>query len=382
MWPQDNAGFANVSLSRSKMAIEGISEGEVEVTPEFGFLIECCRRCFSGRNSGPLICAQRLDWPRVIRLARFHRVQGLAWHAVAASPEEDALGELANDAAAIATVNLRAAAESARLLTDSEQAGVRLLFLKGLALGALAYGSSALKSGIDIDLLVASDALNRAASLLKRRGYRRRVPEADSAGLERWHRVRKESVWLEPISGLNVDLHTRAADSPELIPSIGIDSPTRRVDVGNGIELPTFEPSEMFAYLAVHGASSAWFRLKWISDFAALLTGTPAAEIERLYSRSQELHAGRAPAQALLLADRLFGTLGCCPELKATLLADRSSRRLCSAALAQLAGRTEPIEPTSRFLGTARIHWTQFLLLPGAGFKVSELIRQARSALA
>ena len=96
------------------MAIEGISEGEVEVTPEFGFLIECCRRCFSGRDSGPLICAQRLDWPRVSRLARFHRVQGLVWHAVAASPEEDALGELANDAAAIATVNLRAAAESAR----------------------------------------------------------------------------------------------------------------------------------------------------------------------------------------------------------------------------------------------------------------------------
>jgi len=31
---------------------------------------------------------------------------------------------------------------------------------------------------------------------------------------------------------------------------------------------------------------------------------------------------------------------------------------------------------------TLRIHWTQFLLLPGMRFKLSELARQARSALA
>ena len=77
--------------------------------------------------------------------------------------------------------------------------------------------------------------------------------------------------------------------------------------VAKGIELPTLGKDELFAYLAVHGASSAWFRLKWITDFAALLHGESADEIERLYARSQQLGAGRAAAQALLLAEQIYG---------------------------------------------------------------------------
>ena len=77
--------------------------------------------------------------------------------------------------------------------------------------------------------------------------------------------------------------------------------------VAKGIELPTLGKDELFAYLTVHGASSAWFRLKWITDLAALLHGESADEIERLYDRSQQLGAGRAAAQALILANRLYG---------------------------------------------------------------------------
>ena len=49
-------------------------------------------------------------------------------------------------------------------------------------------------------------------------------------------------------------------------------------------------------------------------------------------------------------------------------------------ALRQLAGSGEPVEPTSIPGGTLRIHFTQFFLLPGIAFKVSELLRQARAA--
>ena len=60
----------------------------------------------------------------------------------------------------------------------------------------------------------------------------------------------------------------------------------------------------------MHGASSLWFRLKWITDLAAILQPLSGSEIEHRYARSQELGAGRASGHALLLADTLYGTLG------------------------------------------------------------------------
>lgn len=353
---------------------------------EFKLLVSCCRSAFrdaGGRNIGEI--AKAMDWPRFLRLARFHRVQGLAWKSLSAQPAvpEEIARALAKDALAIAASNLVATTEARDLMSDFDEAGVPILFLKGLPLGILAYGNPALKSGIDIDLLVDSSDLDTAGELLSRRGYALVVSKRSGRqSLGRWHAIRKESLWVDPRSGTHIDLHTSVADNAMILPGVGLNSPDRLLDIGNGIALPTLGPRETFAYLAVHGASSAWFRLKWISDFAALLANASGSEIEDLYRRSLGLGAGRAPGQALLLADRLFATLQNNPALKAELLADRAIHRLYRAALKQLAGRSEPIEPTSTRLGTMRIHWTQFLLLPGLHFKISELARQARSALA
>lgn len=374
----------SVSGGQAKALRRTSAEAQVDFSPELRFLVSCCRACFVGAASHPLSLPRGLDWERVVRLARFHRVQGLAWKAISSAdiaiPSEISAG-LMGDAMAIAAANLQAARQCQALLAESKGANLPVVFLKGLALGVLAYGSPGLKAGVDVDLLVAAEHIQRAGDLLETQGYCLIVPKENSRSLSQWHRVRKESLWFEPRSGLYLDLHTSVADNPKLIPTIGVASPTRDVDIGNGIALPTLQVSENFAYLAVHGASSAWFRLKWISDFTALLAGLSPQELEQLYRRSQQLCAGRAPAQALLLSHQLFGTLADSPALKAELLSHSANRLLYRAALTQLTGRSEPIEPTSRPLGTARIHWTQFLLLPGIGFKASEFVRQAKAAL-
>jgi hypothetical protein len=355
----------------------------VTLTPtlEFRLIADCCSRF--GRASEfiepPL---PLLDWDRFLRLARFHRVQGLVWEALAPLSAHipcHVSPLLAADATDIAADNLRAAVECAELRDEFAAAGVPLLFVKGLTVGALAYGRSSIKSSSDIDLLIPDSELDRSTALLLQRGYAPVIPQgAGSSALHRWHQVRKESVWQKVGPGLEVDLHTRLADSRRLIPGIGIASPTQLVEIAPAIELPTLGNDELFAYLAVHGASSAWFRLKWITDLAALVARNPSAEIERLYRRSQQLGAGRAAAQALLLADHLFGTLADVPDLRRELGADRASRWLARTAFRQLAGAPEPVDPTSAPFGTLAIHATQFLLLPGVAFKASELVRQVR----
>src|SRR5262249_32806700 len=143
--------------------------------------------------------------------------------------------------------------------------------------------------------------------------------------------------------GLFVELHTRLADNRALVPELTVSSPTRQVEITAGRSVSTLAADELFSYLCVHGASSLWFRLKWITDLAALLSACPATEIERLYSRSQELGAGRAADQALLLAHHFYRTLDG-TGLADRLERDRTSCWLAAAARCQLSSFTEPTE--------------------------------------
>jgi hypothetical protein len=350
-------------------------------TLELDLLVGCCRSAFAAANAAEIPLLAKADWGRFVALARFHRVQGLVWDRlsnVADLIPKDAAALLEGDAKAIAIANLRAAAES-RLLRDAfDAAKMPLLFLKGLTLGTLAYRNPSAKTSIDIDLLIDPADLAEASELLTALGYRLALPDGlkGIADLRRWHRQSKESAWIKDVSSIEIDLHTGLADSSRLIPAIDVHSPRQAVQVGGGIALPTLAMDELFSYLAVHGAWSSWFRLKWLSDLAALLHSRSADEIEHLYRRSQELGAGHAAGQSLLLADALFGTLRALPRLREHLSADRSTRWLYRHGLRSLTSNAG--EPTERRFGTVPIHRAHFALLSGPSAKWTELRRKMR----
>ncbi|MFL6844987.1 MAG: nucleotidyltransferase family protein [Allosphingosinicella sp.] len=343
--------------------------------PEFQLVAACCR--WPVADEAVRAAAEGVDWPLVARVAERHRVEGLVWNAlrqVGLPVPEEVAARLRSAAAAIGRQNLVLAAESVRLDRMLAAAGISPLFVKGITLGALAYGSIAPKMGWDIDLLVPLAAVEESAALLERAGYRLLLPEGPNARsrLALWHRHWKESVWIRADATIHVELHTRLSDNPLLLPGVGSDSPVERVEVSRGMSLATLRRDELFAYLCVHGASSAWFRLKWIADVNALIAPSDPAEIDRLYRRSQQLGAGRSAAQALLLCAALFD-LRLPPALAAELRSDRWNRWLLAIALRKLAGRSVVTELHDARLGTATIHLMQFALLPGLRFKLAEL---------
>lgn len=357
-----------------------MTRGRLE-PPEFALLVSCCRWNFATveADARPEIPSD-LNWSRFVELARYHRVQGLAWNALAKDSDRlpaDARQMLSTDARAIAASNLAIAQECHTLRQAFGEANVPLLFVKGLSVGALAYRSPMLKMGWDMDLLIDIQDLAKTAEMLSARGYAVRIPD-NVANLHSWHERSKESVWSRD-EHLHVELHTRLADNHRTIPKIDVNSPLQMVAITPGVTLPTLADVELFAYLAVHGASSAWFRLKWISDFAALVHRQDPKALESLYNRSQELGAGRAAGQALLLADALFDALRLVPTLREQLASDRANRLLCRAALRMLTERSR--DPTEQPLGTLAIHWTQFLIQPGFGYQASEFLRQAGGLL-
>lgn len=346
--------------------------------PELKLLIAACRAAYGGgdvrQTPDPAI-----RWDRLADLARLHRVEALCWHGlgeVRESVPREVAEELAQATRNTVGQGMQMAAEAGRLKRAFDGAGIDLLFVKGVTLGALAYPKPFLKMSMDIDLLAAADRLRDACAVLRRVGYDPVIPaDAGAERIERWHRRSKESVWRHRDAGFQLDLHTRLADQPAMLPTIGTGSPRQLVTVAPGIELPTLGAEELFAYLCVHGASSAWFRLKWVCDLAALLHGKDHRQLERLHDRSRQLGAGRAAAQALLVAEAVF-EIGLSRSLRERLRASRLNRWLAHVAFRQLTAEREPLD---RPLGTVWIHATQLLMLPGAANLASELVRQFRT---
>ena len=155
------------------MPRSGEAAADVAKSPELSLAVECCRRSFrsASRKQTPLPL-EAIDWRKFLHLIGFHRVEGLAWNALSIRAEaipQCAREELAQAATAIAANDLRAKAACRQFLEEFEAEELPVLFLKGVTLGALAYGNAALKAAIDIDLLIDPADLRTAAASLSRR---------------------------------------------------------------------------------------------------------------------------------------------------------------------------------------------------------------------
>ncbi len=346
--------------------------------PEFEYLADCCLAAAGGIGPNLRQPSAAIDWPRFARLARRHRVEGIAWRRLASNgvePPAEIANCLKERAFQIARQNLLAAVECQRLRDAFEGAGIDLLFIKGLTLAALAYGSILPKAASDVDVLIAPGALPTACKMLQQLGYRAVLPvSGDEIALTRWHAISKESVWLG-VDGSVLELPTSLADHPELIPSIGMSSPRQSVEVASNVQLETLARDELFAYLCVHGASSAWFRLKWLADLAALLSGSDQLETNRLYDRAVSLGAGVPAAAALTLAHRLFG-VAVDPERLGDWIRRPAIRLLVHASVKSMRGPRGEAEPQRVPLGTIWIHLAQLGMVPTLRGKISEARRQ------
>jgi hypothetical protein len=283
------------------------------------------------------------------------------------------------EARATVTLNLVFAAEARRLSDLLTADGIRHLFLKGLTLNILAYGSLGLKRSCDIDILVDPEQYGAACDTLTAAGYRCVLP-GPSVGrrdLLEFAEAEKDTSWRHDARPVKVELHQRLLANPLLLPGVGLSSPAQSVEIAPGIRLDTLAKEDLFAYLCAHGALTAWSRLKWLADLCAFLKDDGPAEIERLYRRTQREFPCRAAAAALLLAHRLLA-LPLSLQLVAELERDDTNRWLVRMAIATMLQGRAAAELEDRRFGTWRIHASIFFLEGGWRYKRSEVKRKLK----
>jgi hypothetical protein len=282
------------------------------MTPELRLITACCRWPADSARERAIgtEVELRLDWGRVEQLARFHRVEGLVTHGlqnfVHIIPRAS-MERLERTAGTIKANATRDLGETLRLERTLTNAGIEHRFLKGLALGITVYGTPTLKHSWDIDVLVdPSDAVD-AARCLESLEYEPRVParSLDAEEFARWSRVSKEAEF-QSRRGTSIELHWQVTDNKHLLPDVTANGPGRVVQVLGEHEVLTLDDAQNLAYLAVHGFSHAWFRLKWIADFNAFANSFDEHQLGALCAAATEMGVGDSLETAFELTGALF----------------------------------------------------------------------------
>lgn len=197
----------------------------------------------------------------------------------------------------------RQAGELVRLVQTLEAAGIRTLSVKGPLLSLQLYGSTGLRHGSDLDLVVPPEDAGRADALLRRVGCERIRPDFELTPRQQreYLRVQYEFEYSSPDSRLRVELMWRLEGVSD---RLDIWTSPDRLEL-NGHSFHLLPPELNALYLCVHGARHGWCRLFWLLDVALLLR-RDEIDWEKTLALARAHGAERSVLQAGRLARRLF----------------------------------------------------------------------------
>ena len=276
-----------------------------EINLETKILCLCCRVSSDSRQTARLLSLlqKKIDWDYLLALAKKHRVTPLLFYRLkdAASDAVPAhtLEQLERQFHFNLASNLTLARELAAILASFRANRIDTLPLKGIVAAAGIYGSLALRSTGDLDLLIHRRDLSRAKALLEARGFllcEEHARAANPSTLLELHLYR-------PADKILVDLRWRITPS-YFSGSLDLDylheyiQPLQLMKA----EVPSLAPEELLLTLCIHGSKHQWERLMWACDVAELLRAHPGLDWERVAQHASRLGVAGATLCGLLVA--------------------------------------------------------------------------------
>ena len=307
-------------------------------------------RCRDGAGEealGSLLGAA--DWDALLGAAEAHGMLGLLYRRTAVCcpgvVPRRASAALAAAYRAAATRGLRQEVRLRDVIEVLEAAGVACVPFKGPTLAHLVYGDVAMRYATDLDLLVATADVARAAEALVGAGWRL-ASQGQTAQHDVLEAAECELLLEHAGTGLFLELHWRtgprfAHASFPAEPLIAAARPCELL----GREIACLSDDDHFLVLCVHGATHRWDRLELVCTIAEFIVAGLVADWPALLRRAAALECHRRVLVAAALARGLAGA-ALPPPVAAALAADRGAEDLALAAAAEL--RAQPGPRTGR----------------------------------
>jgi hypothetical protein len=269
------------------------------------------------------------DWDVLLELAEEHCVQGLLAKrletAEFAGVPAEARQKLQERVKAQLLFALSLTAELFRILESFWRANIAAIPVKGPVLSLLAYGDPAVRSYVDVDLLLHHKDIQQAAQILLALGFGSKVPES----VIRKGKIPGEYLFKRPGTQRIVELHTersfRYYPNPIRLEDLFARKRTVLLD---GREVPALSLEDELVLSCIHGAKHFWERLMWVSDVATVVAGHPEIDWSKAFLAAADVGAERMLCVGVLLGVFLFG-MKLPDPLAAKVHGDPASARLC-----------------------------------------------------
>ncbi len=212
-----------------------------------------------------------------------------------------------------------------RILEEFSGAGIEAVLVKGPLVSLLAYNDPAVRSYVDLDLLVRHRQILAATRIMTELGF---VPEIPLSVIEAG-KVPGEYLFKRPGTSQIVELHTERTFRyyPQPLPVEDYLS-RRRLVLLDGQEIPALCIEDEFILNSIHGAKHFWERLMWVADIAAIVARHPGINWQRTTQFAEDVGAARMLHVALQLAESLLHVP--IPEpMKDAVARDAAVQQLC-----------------------------------------------------
>lgn len=289
------------------------------------------------------------DWEALLHAAKAHGMLGLLYRSTAERGPgvvpRRASATLAAAYRAGATRGLRQEVRLRNVIEVLKGAGIASVPFKGPTLANLVYGDVAMRYATDLDLLVASADVARAAEILAGAGWRL-ASQGQTAQHDLLEAAECELLLEHVGTGLFLELHWRtgprfAHASFPAEPLIAAARPCGLL----GREIACLNDDDHFLVLCVHGATHRWDQLELVCTVAEFIAAGLVSDWPALLRRAAALECHRRVLIAAALARGLAG-VALPPSVAAALAADQGAEYLALAAAADL--RAEPGPRTGR----------------------------------
>jgi hypothetical protein len=241
-------------------------------------LLLACSRPQVDRENMERICAllkEEMDWEWIVKAARVHGVIPLLYRHLKAACPGEVPPEVYLDLQKVYFLNTRRnlilARELIGIVKELREHGIDAVPFKGPALSMMAYGDIACRSFSDLDIMVHKDDVLSSRDVLLSRGYRPQV--AFTAKQER--NILKSVCEYNFVRGnpsVIVEVHWKFLTDYYYVPPIeGIWSRLVSIDL-EGVPIPSFSANDLVLILSSHAAKHDWSTLKFIIDFAGLIS--------------------------------------------------------------------------------------------------------------